>query len=108
LAASIRFGAISLAAMLPDTSNASRTVPSSRGTPMTLCGRASESTRIETPTTVKIAGSRRRQVALGRVGGVVDRVAPDAAPAVWADPVAERLIQPNWAARSARTRSRRR
>ena len=49
LAASIRVGATSVAAMLPETSNARRTVPSSRGTPMTLCGRASEKTRIVMP-----------------------------------------------------------
>ena len=59
LAASIRVGATSVAAMLPETSNARMTVPSRRGTPMTLCGRASEKTRIVTPRRVRTAGMRR-------------------------------------------------
>jgi hypothetical protein len=87
LAASIRLGATSVAAILPDTSKARRTVPSSRGTPMTLCGRARESTRIATPRTVKAVGIRRVHP--------TRRPGEDAAAAM-----------PNCAARAARRRSR--
>ncbi len=90
LAASIRVGATSVAAMLPETSNARMTVPSRRGTPMTLCGRASEKTRIVMPRTVRAAGMRRVH---GRGRGADGDVSP-------APP------QPNRATRSARRRSR--
>ena len=46
LAASIRVGLRSSAAMLPETSNERMTVPSTRGTLTTLCGRASATTRM--------------------------------------------------------------
>ena len=69
-AASIRVGARSVAAMLPETSKARITVPSIRGTPITLCGRASDATRIVRPATTSTAGSRRRipRRSAGRAG----------------------------------------
>ena len=52
LAASIRVGVRSVAAMLPETSKARMTVPSSLGTLTTLCGRAMANTRTVRPTSV--------------------------------------------------------
>ena len=46
-----------VAAMLPETSKARITVPSMRGTPITLCGRASETTRIVRPATTSRQGA---------------------------------------------------
>ena len=45
--------------MLPETSNARITVPSTRGTPTTLCGRASATTSIVRPTRTNDAGAMR-------------------------------------------------
>ncbi len=109
LATSIRVGATSSAPMLPETSNARMTVPSKRGTPMTLCGRASESTRIPSPSTVQTAGIRRAQRergATGRAGGPAAAVVAGGAVAAAAAAPPPRDPQPNWAARSARRRSR--
>jgi hypothetical protein len=50
LAASMRVGVKSVAAMLPDTSNARMTVPSKRGTLTAAWGRASATTPIASPT----------------------------------------------------------
>ena len=56
LAASIRVGGRSVAAMLPDTSKARMTVPSTRGTLMTPCGRAIAMTRTARPTSIQGSG----------------------------------------------------
>ena len=47
--------------MLPDTSNARITVPSTRGTLMTLCGRAIAITSMARPTRMKADAIRRRR-----------------------------------------------
>jgi hypothetical protein len=60
LAASIRVGARSVAAMLFDTSNARIAVPSTRGTLTTACGRAIAKTTSVSPSTRQAAGPRRR------------------------------------------------
>ena len=78
LAASRRVGSTSVAAMLPETSKARTTVPSSRGTPMTLSGRASETTRIVTPAIMQRAGMRRVHRAR-RASRPAPARAPDAA-----------------------------
>ena len=78
LAASIRVGARSSAAMLPETSNERMTVPSTRGTLTTLCGRATARTRIVRPATNSAAGSRRRRRPLGAGARAAAPAAPPA------------------------------
>ena len=70
LAASIRVGGRSVAAMLPDTSKARMTVPSTRGTLTTACGRASAMTRTASPTSMQGAAA---------AGGGADAAAPTTA-----------------------------
>jgi hypothetical protein len=60
LAASIRDGFRSSAAMLPDTSNARMTTPSIRGRLTTVCGRASETIRIVSDNRKSAGGMCRR------------------------------------------------
>ncbi len=61
LAASIRVGLKSSAAMLPDTSNARITVPSSLGRLTTPCGRVRAKTSMVMPRRNRPAGTRRRR-----------------------------------------------
>ena len=88
--------------MLPETSKARITVPSIRGTPTTLCGRASDATRIVRPATTSTAGSRRRipRRSAGRAAGAVVPVPPS--PGTWPPP----LNTPSVAMRARRRRSR--
>jgi hypothetical protein len=69
LAASIRVGARSSAAMLPETSKTSMTVPSTRGTLTTACGRAIAITTRKRPRRRQAAGIRRRNRLVVRGSG---------------------------------------
>ncbi len=112
IAAAIRVGWRSVAAMLPEMSNARMTVPSLRGTSIRPCGRASAMTMTVKPATRRIPGMRRRirptrrgdgPPAAGSTDGALDAV-PDVVAGASADAVEPNAPDPPNAATLRRWR----